>query len=159
MFGSAVISVLLLTLIYAIVSGEYADRQPVASASPTPAASTAPVASTAGSASAAPTASPTPAETAVPSASGSASAVLVTIANFSFGPDLTIAAGTAVTFENSDAVKHTATNGSNGLPSSGSLFDLQLDPGASASYTFAAPGTYQVTCTIHPAMNFTITVN
>jgi len=54
LFGSAVVSILLLTLIYAIVSGQYADRQPVASATPTPAASIAPSGSPAVSASAVP---------------------------------------------------------------------------------------------------------
>ena len=30
--------------------------------------------------------------------------------------------------------------------------------GGTYSITFTAPGTYQVTCTVHPAMNMTITV-
>jgi len=154
LFGSAVVSVLLLTLIYAIVSGQYADRQPVASATPTPAESVAPSASAVASTSAAPSGS----GVASASASPSGAAVMVMIANLSFGPDLTIAAGTTVTFMNNDTVKHTATNGTNGTAASGSLFDIQLDAGASGSYTFAQPGTYQVTCTIHPAMNMTITV-
>jgi Copper binding proteins, plastocyanin/azurin family. len=59
---------------------------------------------------------------------------------------------------NNDVLKHTATNGTKGTPASGSLFDLQLEGGASGSYAFTEPGTYQVTCTLHPTMNMTITV-
>jgi plastocyanin len=70
-----------------------------------------------------------------------------------------VAAGTKVFFDNKDVVAHTATNGTNGLPAKGALFDLPLPVGASASYTFTTAGTYQVTCKLHPAMNMTITVH
>ena len=62
-------------------------------------------------------------------------------------------------FDNKDVVAHTATNGTNGLPAKGALFDLALPVGASASYTFDKAGTYQVTCKLHPSMNMTITVH
>ena len=39
-----------------------------------------------------------------------------------------------------------------------SLFDLVLEPGVSDSYTFDTPGTYPITCIVHPLMNMTITV-
>jgi Plastocyanin len=159
LFGSAVVSVLLLTLIYAIVSGQYAARQPVAS--PTPGSAeptTSAVASVSGAAGASASAVPTASASLEPSGSGGATAVMVPISKLSFGSNLTIAAGATVTFMNNDAVKHTATNGTNGTPASGSLFDLQLDPGASGSYTFTEAGTYQVTCTLHPTMKLTITV-
>jgi Plastocyanin len=152
LFGSAVVSLLLLTLIYAVVSGHYAAQQPVAS--PTQ-GSAAPIASAIASASVEPSAS----ASAAPSASGSATAVMVMISGSSFGPDLTIAAGTTVTFMNGDALKHTASNGRDGILAADSLFDLQLEVGASRSYTFTHPGTYQVTCTLHPTMNVTITVH
>lgn len=155
LFGSAVVSVLLLTLIYAIVSGQYAARQPVASATP---GSAAPSASASASPSASTSSAPSGSESTGPGASASGSAVMVMISGSSFGPDLTIAAGTTVTFMNGDAFKHTAANGTNGTPAAGSLFDLQLEAGASGSYTFTEPGTYQVTCTLHPTMNMTITV-
>jgi len=82
----------------------------------------------------------------------------VEIANLDFGPDLTIAAGTTVMFMNADIVPHTATEGSDGVKAADALFDIQLAVGASDSYTFADPGTYQVTCTLHPTMNMNITV-
>ena len=85
-------------------------------------------------------------------------ATTVEIANLKFGPDLTVAAGTSVTFTNKDTVLHTATEGSSGVKAADARFDLQLPLGASESYTFAAAGTYKVTCTIHPTMNMTITV-
>lgn len=156
LFGSAVVSVLLLTLIYAIVSGQYVAGKPVAS--PTQAESVAASPSVAVSSSAMPSASSTVAASASEGASPSGAAVVVPIANFSFGANLTVAAGTTVTFKNNDAVKHTATNGTNGTPASGALFDLALEAGASGSYTFAEAGTYQVTCIVHPTMNVTITV-
>ena len=148
LFGTSVVIVLLLTLIYATMSGQVAR---LAVASPTPTA--------AGAAPSTP-ASVTPSAPAsgVPGPSGSATAVLISILGSSFGPDRTIAAGTTVTFTNTDPIKHTATNGTNGTPAAGSLFDLQLDAGTSASFAFANPGTYQVTCTIHPTINLTITV-
>lgn len=90
-----------------------------------------------------------------PSAGGGTT---VTIANLAFGPDLTVAPGTAVTFTNNDTVLHTATNGTDGNPAPSPLFDLQLPVGASESYTFPEPGTYPVTCLVHPTMNMTITV-
>ena len=130
LFGAAVVGLLLLTLIYATVSGQVARQ---AEASPTPAPGSV-----------------------APAASGSATAVM--ISRSSFGPDLTVAAGTTVTFMNMDPIKHTTTNGTNGAAAAGSLFNLQLEAGASASYTFANPGTYRVTCTIHPTMNMAITV-
>ena len=130
LFGTAVVSLLLLTLIFAIVSGQYQERQPTPEPSPS---------------------------IAEPSASAAAGAT-VTISSLSFGPDLTIAAGTTVTFTNHDSVAHTATNGTDGVRASASLFDLELAVDASATYTFTEAGTYQVTCTLHPTMNMTITV-
>jgi plastocyanin len=35
---------------------------------------------------------------------------------------------------------------------------VQFNPGDSKSYTFAKAGTYQITCTVHPAMDLTLTV-
>ena len=32
-----------------------------------------------------------------------------------------------------------------------SLFDLVLEPGVSDSYTFDTPGTYPITCIVHPS--------
>jgi len=143
LFGSAVVGLLLVTLIYAVVDGHYAAGQPVAS--PTPGG-------------AGPSASAAASVSVAPGASGSATAVMVMITGSSFGHDLTIAAGTTVMFMNGDPIKHTASNGKDGVLAAASLFDLQLDPGASKSYRFNDPGTYQVTCIVHPTMNMTVTV-
>jgi len=153
LFGSAVVGVLFVTLAYAVWSGQYEAAQPSPSAvasggSVAPGASASAVASAVASASA----------QAQPSAAASGAATTVEIANLTFGPDLTVAAGTDVTFTNKDTVPHTATEGSNGVAAPNARFNLQLPLGASASYTFADAGTYKVTCTIHLTMNMTITV-
>jgi plastocyanin len=102
---------------------------------------------------------PTPADgepTPAPPADGDE---VVELVGFAFAPgELTISAGTSVTFVNEDAAPHTATHGSNGVAADGALFDERLASGAGGTVTFDEPGTYQVTCTIHPAMNMTITV-
>lgn len=157
LFGSAVVGVLVVTLAYAIWSGQYEAAQPSPSAvasggslapSTSPGTSPSAAASAAGSASA----------QAQPSAAASGAATTVEIANLQFGPDLTVAAGTTVTFVNKDTVPHTATEGSNGVKAVDARFDLQLPIGASQSYTFASSGTVKVTCTFHPTMNMTVTV-
>ena len=157
LFGSSVVGVLMVTLAYAVWSGQYEAAQPSPSAvasggSFAPGASPSPAASAASSPGASASA---PAQ---PSAAASGAATTVEIANLKFGPDLTVAAGTSVTFTNNDTVPHTATEGSNGVKAADARFDLQLPLGASASYTFADAGTYKVTCTIHATMNMTITV-
>jgi plastocyanin len=84
----------------------------------------------------------------------------VMLQDFAFSPsELTIPAGTTVTFMNMDTAPHTATNGSDGEADPDAAFDIQLAAGSgTGEYTFDEPGTYNVTCTIHPAMNMTITV-
>ena len=154
LFGSAVVGLLVVTIIYAVMIGQYQEKQP-ASASPVPSGVQP---SAAASGSAAPSASAAASASAEPSAQASGAGETVTITNLSFGPDLTIAAGTTVTWVNSDTLPHTATNGTNGVPAPDSLFNLQLPIGGSASYTFTDAGSYSVTCTIHPTMNMTITV-
>ncbi len=63
-----------------------------------------------------------------------------------FAPDnITIAAGTTVMWENNDTVAHTATSASgNGTVNSGNM-----NPGATYSFTFTTPGTYNIVCTYH----------
>jgi plastocyanin len=158
LFGSAVVGVLVVTLVYAVWSGQYEAAQP----SPSAVASggslspgTSPGASPSAAASAAAASGSAQAQ---PSAAASGAATTVEIANLKFGPDLTVAAGTNVTFMNKDTLPHTATEGSNGVKAADARFDLQLPLGASQSYTFADAGTYKVTCTLHSTMNMTITV-
>ena len=152
LFGSAVAGLLFVTLGYAIFDGQLVADKP--SASPSASAGASPGAS----AGASPGASASTSASVQPGPSASGTGATVTIANLAFGPDLKVPVGTPVTFVNNDTVLHTATNGTNGTPASGSLFDLQLPVGATGSYTFTAAGTYAVTCTVHPAMNMTITV-
>ena len=83
-------------------------------------------------------------------------------AEFSFYPgDLTVSAGTVVTWTNQDTVVHSATSGTSdgsvGQPDG--FFDSGLvDPGGTFEFTFTEPGTYAYFCTPHPWMQGTITV-
>jgi plastocyanin len=153
LFGSAVVGVLMVTLAYAVWSGQYEAEQPSPSAvasggSQEPGASPSAAASAVASGSA----------QAEPSAAASVGATTVDITNLKFGPDVTVAAGTSVTWMNNDTVPHTATEGTNGVKAPDGRFDVQLPVGGSGSYTFTDAGTYQVTCTIHPTMNMKVTV-
>ena len=78
----------------------------------------------------------------------------ISIDNFTFNPkQLTVKAGTTVTWTNRDDIPH-------GIASSGNAFarskPLTTDDGF--SFTFTAPGTYQVFCYLHPTMVGTIVV-
>jgi plastocyanin len=76
----------------------------------------------------------------------------VKIDNFSFGPDLTIAAGSTVTWTNHDDVPHVVASDSN-------LFKSKaLDTDDRFSYTFTKPGTYVYYCTVHPRMTAKVVV-
>ena len=76
----------------------------------------------------------------------------VKIDNFSFGPDLTIAAGTTVTWTNHDDVPHVVASDSN-------IFKSKvLDTDDRYSYTFTKPGTYLYYCTVHPKMTAKVVV-
>lgn len=79
--------------------------------------------------------------------------------NIAFEPDaLTVAHGTAVTWNNADSVDHTVTHGTGGTVHGSALFDMPLPPGQSVTYTFEAAGSFAVTCTIHPQMQMDVTV-
>jgi plastocyanin len=83
----------------------------------------------------------------------------VKIENLAFSPaTLTVTAGTTVTFSNQDTIGHTAVNGVNGVADPNALFNLDLPAGTAGTFKFDKPGTYQVTCTIHPPMHMTIIV-
>lgn len=80
----------------------------------------------------------------------------VSLSGGQFSPStLTIPAGTTVTF--TDTTSHTVTEGSNGQAADDPIVDEQ---GGSApiEVSFDEPGTYEITCKIHSAMNMTITV-
>ncbi len=76
-----------------------------------------------------------------------ARAATVKIDNFAFAPpDLTIIAGTTVTWKNEDDSPHRVTEANNGFSSAA------LDTDDSFSHTFAKPGVYKYFCSIHPYM-------
>jgi plastocyanin len=77
----------------------------------------------------------------------------VELADFVFRPDcLSVDAGT-ITLENTGDALHTFTV-------TGTDVDLDVDAGTSveASLSGVEPGTYAVTCTLHPQMVATLTV-
>ena len=156
LFGSAIVGVLVAALVWAVITGQYEAAQP--SPSPSVVASGEPAASSSQEASTAESASAEASRSAAASAGASGEVAMVNILNSEFGPDLTVEVGTTVTWMNADGYAHTATQGSDGVEAPDALFDLQLAAGASDSYTFTEAGTYQVTCTLHPNMNMTITV-
>ena len=79
----------------------------------------------------------------------------VSLAGFAFSPsELTIPAGTTVTF--TDTANHTVTEGTDGEAVDDPIVDEQ--GGSDIDVTFDEPGTYNITCKIHPDMNMTITV-
>lgn len=118
-----------------------------------------------------PTAAPTPTEsepspTLAPSpdagspapADPPADSVEVRLADSDFHPaELTIAAGTVVVFVNGDDYGHTITEGSDGRAVDDPFVDEELEQ-EPVSVTFDEPGTFELTCRIHPTMNMTITV-
>ena len=80
-------------------------------------------------------------------------ALAIEIKNFSFTPkELTVPAGSTVTWTNLDSVAHTAT------ADDGTFNSGNLNPGQSFSFIFAKPGTYVYNCTYHPTMQGTIIV-
>jgi plastocyanin len=77
----------------------------------------------------------------------------VTIADFTFGPgDLTVPAGTTVTWTNDDPFAHTL------VAVDGSFTSPELAGGDQFEFTFEAAGTYAYVCGIHPSMAGTVTV-
>jgi len=85
--------------------------------------------------------------------------VRVTLEDFAFDQtELTIPAGTRVSFVNSDSAAHTVTEGTDGEAVDGAIIDDEIAANQSTSHTFDEPGTYQITCLFHPTMNMTITV-
>lgn len=143
-----------------------------APASPVPSAAASPAAESPGAATETPVASPAspeasstvtpvPSETPpVPSGTPPARATVV-MRDLAFSPlVLNITTGTTVVFTNEDTVGHMPALGKDGVAATNPFFaPIDLPVGASATVVFNAPGTYPITCLIHPAMNMTITVN
>jgi plastocyanin len=84
---------------------------------------------------------------------GLAEAGRVPIQQYSFLPgDITVRAGTTVTWSNEDDAVHTVTAADKSWDSG------RLPVGGTFSQTFTEPGTYDFLCSIHPAMKGTVTL-
>ena len=88
---------------------------------------------------------------------------IVHLVNFEFDTaELTIAPGDTVQFVNDDDAEHTASHGEDGELADPAEFDIELaaagEEGAEGEATLDEPGTYNVTCLLHPEMNMTIIV-
>ena len=77
----------------------------------------------------------------------------IVIKKFMFNPmDVTVPAGTDVTWENQDGEPHTVVS------LTGDFRSQALDEKDKFSHQFDKPGTYKYICSIHPKMVGTITV-
>ena len=73
--------------------------------------------------------------------------------NFDYSPmNLTVAAGTTVTWKNLDGEPHTVVS------VDGTFRSPALDQNDTFTHKFDNPGIYKYVCTIHPQMMATITV-
>jgi plastocyanin len=98
-------------------------------------------------------------ESAEPSDEATAEEVRVRLESSSFDPtELTVSAGTTVLFLNADSYTHTVTEGSGGQAVDDPIVDREIAQNRSVRVTFDEPGTYEITCKIHPSMQMTITV-
>jgi len=87
------------------------------------------------------------------SAADPAGNAAVKIDNFSFGPaDITVQAGTTVTWTNNDDVPHVVASDDKAFKSKA------LDTDDRFSFTFTKPGTYNYFCAIHPKMTAKVVV-
>lgn len=82
------------------------------------------------------------------------SAANVTIDNFSFPEQITVAANTKVIWSNRDDIPYTITDAAEPL----AFKSPPLDNGDSFSHVFAKAGTYHYFCSLHPHMQGTVVV-
>jgi amicyanin len=77
----------------------------------------------------------------------------IKIDNFTFGPpELTVMAGTTITWTNRDDIPHTVV-------STDKVFKSKvLDTDEKFSFTFSTPGTFTYFCSIHPKMTGKVVV-
>lgn len=103
-----------------------------------------------------PTRAPTPAGSAP--ASDARMDEAISIKGFAFAPDdLTVPAGTTVTWINDEDSLHTVTSGTPESPSG--LFDSgEIDTGVEFTHTFTDEGTYPFFCARHDFMNGVVAV-
>jgi plastocyanin len=77
----------------------------------------------------------------------------VKIDNFSFSPkEITVAAGTTITWTNRDDIPHTVVSTEKTFKSK------VMDTDDKFSYTFSKPGNYPYFCSVHPHMTGTVVV-
>jgi amicyanin len=78
--------------------------------------------------------------------------VKVGIDNFTFNPkEVTVKAGTTVTWTNNDDIPHTVADPQK-------FRSKALDTGDTYSFTFTTPGSYDYFCSLHPHMTGRIVV-
>ena len=137
-----------------------ACASPAASPSPTDATDEAtPSPTEAATPSASPSAEATESESAEPSEDATAEETRVRLESSNFDPsELTIPAGTTVLFLNADSYTHTVTEGTGGQAVDDPIVDREIAQNRSVRVAFDEPGTYDITCEIHPSMQLTITV-
>jgi len=83
----------------------------------------------------------------------------VRIDGSAFDPEeLTVAVGTEVLFVNADGFAHTVTEGTDGQAVDDPIVDEEIAQNGTVSVTFDEPGTYDITCEIHPSMQMTVIV-
>ncbi|MFP5309559.1 MAG: plastocyanin/azurin family copper-binding protein [Actinomycetes bacterium] len=90
---------------------------------------------------------------------GAAAGDTVSLSFFAFDPEeLTVSAGSTVTWVNEDDVRHTVTAGTPDAPET-DRFDLDLPAnGDTVTFTFDEAGTYAYFCDVHKSMTATIVV-
>jgi plastocyanin len=133
---------------------------PVAAPTATPADAT-PAATATEEPATEPTAEPTEVEaTVAPTEDPSAVAdVEVRVRTGDFDPrELTIQVGTTVGFHNTSNFGHTITEGTGGRAAPGAIVDEPIGRDGTVLVTFDEPGTYEITCRLHPTMQMTIIV-
>lgn len=93
--------------------------------------------------------------------------LMMSASDFMGTTSLTVKAGDTVRFtDGASGGTHFLLTGTNAVfaPEAGAPAELsaptgkEIDVGQSWTLTFATPGTYHITCTIHPGMNATIVV-
>lgn len=79
--------------------------------------------------------------------------VAINIVDFAFDPEsIMVAPGTSVIWTNSDSASHSVRS------DDAKFTEQTMKTGATATATFAAPGTYNYICGLHPFMTATIVV-
>ncbi len=91
---------------------------------------------------------------------GGAGDFTITISGSAFSPaTITVAFGDSISFKNTDDFDHEIVVGENGTEVGDPAFEaISMGIGDQTHDIRLSPGTYNVTCTIHPSMNTTVTV-